>query len=70
MGKKAPKKQPRLVKTEVILKNRDYSHRILESYPTARKRAFDGRKFVEYTLKGGIKRTLNKDSIEQLGPIE
>ena len=70
MAKKQPKKQPISLKTEMGILGAGIALQTVESYLTVKKRIQDSNYFLEVTLKGGRKITINKTRVEYFTPID
>ena len=70
MAKKKPRKQPVAVRTEMGILGAGIALQVLESYATIKKRIQDSNYFIEVTLKGNRKITVNKTRVEYLTPVE
>jgi len=70
MAKKQTKKQPVAAKTEIGILGAGIALQALESYATIKRRIQDSFYFIEVTLRGSRKITVNKTRIEYLTPID
>ena len=70
MAKKKKRKAPAIARTELGVVGQEKGFLVKESYSTVKRRLFTSEMFVEVTLKGNQKITLNKTGIQYITPTE